>query len=135
MEEDQMTVNNFYSQKLKLKAEEPVYIKNYRLQLSHKKEIDNQVNNLLKNNLIEPSMASYNSSVIIVPKKDTDGKKKYRMCIDYRQVNQKLVADKFPLPRVDEILDSLGRATFFTVIHPDSRDITSFSTPKGSFRW
>lgn len=68
------------------------------------------------------------------------------MCLDYRQINKKIIADKFPLPRIDEILDSLGRARFFSVIDlfqgfhqipldPESRDITSFSTDKGSYRW
>lgn len=53
---------------------------------------------------------------------------------------------KFPLPRIDDILDGLGRAKYFSVldlysgfhqikIHSDSRDITSFSTDKGSYRW
>lgn len=57
-----------------------------------------------------------------------------------------LTDDKYPLRRVDEILDGLGRAKSFSVIdlfagfcqiplEPDSRDITSFSTSEGSFRW
>ena len=67
-------------------------------------------------------------------------------CVDYRAVNRKLLADKFPLPRIDNILDHLGRAKHFSVIdlfsgfhqiplHLDLRDITAFSTNKGSFRW
>jgi hypothetical protein len=65
---------------------------------------------------------------------------------DYRLINKKLVADKYPLPRIDEILDGLGRAKYFSVIDiyagfwqvpldKESRYITSFSTNKGSFRW
>lgn len=68
------------------------------------------------------------------------------MCIDYRNVNKKLIADKYPLPRIDDISDGLGRSIFFTVIdlyngfhqipvHESSRDITAFSTEQGSFRW
>lgn len=146
LENDKLTTNNFYSQKLNLTDNNPVYIKNYRMPISHKEEIDKQVNSLLRNDLIEPSASNYNSPVIIVPKKSLNGEKKYRMCIDYRQVNKKLTADKYPLPRIDEIIDSLGRAKYFSVIdlfsgfhqipiHPNSRDITSFSTPKGSFKW
>lgn len=146
LEGDQMTVNNFYSQEIRLNDKNPVYIKNYRLPMSHKKEIEKQVKNLIKHKLIEPSTSNYNSPVIIVPKKSSDGEKKYRMCIDYRQVNKRLLADKYPLNRIDEILDGLGRARFFSVIDlfsgfhqiplkKESRDITSFSTPQGSFRW
>lgn len=66
------------------------------------------------------------------------------MVIDYRQINKRLVADKFPLPRIDEILDQLGRAKYFSClylisgfhqINPKSRDITLFSTGRGSFRF
>lgn len=146
LDSDQMTVNNFYEQKLRVSDTNPVYVKNYRLPKCQKAEIDSQVKKLLKNNLIEPSQSNYNSPLILVPKKSTDGSRKWRMCVDYRLVNKKLIADKFPLPRIDDILDGLGRAKYFSVldlysgfhqikIHGDSRDITSFSTDKGSYRW
>src|ERR1700743_2100697 len=68
------------------------------------------------------------------------------MCIDYRLVNKKIIADKFPLPRIDQILDGLGRARYFSILDlfqgfhqipldEESRDLTSFSTDTGSFRW
>lgn len=146
LDNDRMTVNNFYEQALRVTDNEPVYVKNYRLPKSQKPEIESQVNKLLRNNLIEPSMSNYNSPLILVPKKSVDGQRKWRMCVDYRMVNKKLIADKYPLPRIDDILDSLGRAKHFSVldlysgfhqigIEEGSRDITSFSTDKGSFRW
>lgn len=144
--EDFMSTNNFYEQKLKIIDNEPVYIKNYRTPYMQKEEIRNQVHKLLENDLIEPSTSNYNSPIILVPKKSSDNTKKWRMCIDYRKVNKKLVADKYPLPRIDDVLDGLGRAVFFSVIdlyngfhqvplHEESRDITSFSTDEGSFRF
>lgn len=146
LDTDNMTVNNFYEQKLTMKDTEPVYTKNYRIPMSQKEEINKQVNKLIENNLIEPSKSCYNSPIILVPKKGSGLEKKWRMCIDYRKVNVKLIADRFPLPRIDEILDNLGRAKYFSTIdlysgfhqvalEPNSRDITTFSTEKGSFRW
>lgn len=147
LETDKMTVNNFYQQTVKLKDDSPVYIKNYRQPHSQKEEIKRQVDKLLKNDLIEPSASEFNSPVLLVPKKGANNPKKWRLCIDYRLVNKKLIADKFPLPRIDDILDNLGRAKLFSVIDlfsgfhqipimgEKSRDITSFSTPDGSFRW
>lgn len=143
LEEDIMTVNNFYVQNIRVKDREPIYIKNYRLPYAQKSEIDRQVSIFLENGLIEPSVSDYNSPVLIVPKKT---KGQWRMCIDYRQVNKKIIADKFPLPRIDDILDGLGRAKYFSVLDlfqgfhqipldEKSRDITSFSTAKGSYRW
>lgn len=69
LSDDPMTVNNFYEQKLKLKSDNPVYIKNYRLPKTQKDEIDKQVSKLLKNNLVEPSISAFNSPLILVPKK------------------------------------------------------------------
>jgi len=146
MENDKMTVNNFYQQKLRIVDNDPVYSKNYRLPQSHKAEINRQVNKLLENDLIEPSCSNYNSPLILVPKPVLNGEKRWRMCVDYRLINKKLIADKYPLPRIDEILDGLGRAKYFSIIdlfqgfhqvplEKDSRDITSFSTTDGSFRW
>lgn len=141
-----MTVNNFYTQKLRLTDDNPVYIKNYRLPHTQKAQVHSQVENLLKNDFIEPTASNFNSPIILVPKPSLNGQTRWRICLDYRQVNKKIIADKFPLPRIDEILDSLGRAKYFSVIDlfqgfhqipldPESRDITSFSTDKGSYRW
>lgn len=113
---DRMTVNNFYEQKLRTRDEQPIYIKNYRHPQTQKEEINKQVSKLLDNKLIEPSVSSYNSPLILVPKKSQDGTKKWRMCVDYRMLNKHLIADKFPLPRIDDILDNLGKAKYFSVL-------------------
>lgn len=144
VEGDRMTVNNFYKQSLRIADKTPTYIKNYRQFFTEREEVEKQVSNLLDNNLIEPSMSNYNSPILLVPKKGNT--KKWRMCIDYRQVNKKLIADKYPLPRIEDILDNLGRAKFFSVLdlnagfhqvplEEKSRDITSFSTNSGAYRW
>lgn len=143
---DKLTKNNFYEQKLKLLDSAPVYIKNYRTPYSQTNEINCQVNKLLENEIIEPSTAEYNSPILLVPKKSTDDQNKWRLVIDYRQVNKKLIADKFPLPRIDDILDQLGRAKYFSTLdlkagfhqislEKNSRDITTFSTNNGSYRF
>lgn len=146
VEGDTPTTNNFYKQKLTVNDNTPVYIKNYRLPHVQKEEINRQVKKLLTDDLIEMSRSNYNSPLILVPKKSTDGQPKWRMCIDYRQLNKKLVQDRFPMPRIDEILDGLGKAKIFSVLdlqsgyhqiplEPESRKITSFSTDRGYFQW
>lgn len=146
LESDKLTVNNFYEQELRIADKEPVYIKNYRLPHSQKEEIDKQIKKFLDSDLIEPSRSNYNSPIILVPKPPLNGEKRWRLCIDYRMVNKKLIADKFPLPRIESILDNLGRAKFFSILdlyggfhqvplQESSRDITSFSTDSGSYRW
>lgn len=145
LDTDKMTVNNFYEQKLRVNDNQPVFTRNYRTPHSQKQEINKQVQKLLDNDLIEHSISEYNSPVILVPKKGTNSEKKWRMCIDYRKLNKKLVADRHPLPRIDDILDNLGRAKYFSVfdlfsgfhqvpLSEESRNYTTFSTEKGSFR-
>lgn len=148
LESEKMTSNNFYKQKLRLKDSEPVYIKSYRIPHTHKAEVCTQVDKLIEDDIVEPSISEYNSPILLVPKKSLPGtnQKRWRLVVDYRGINKKLVADKFPLPRIDDILDQLGRAKFFSCLdlmsgfhqielEEGSRDVTSFSTDKGSFRF
>lgn len=145
LEDDRLTVNNFYKQKLRLKDNTPVFTKGYRLPMTQKDEINKQVNKLLDNKLIEASHSCYNSPILLVPKKSANGKK-WRMVIDYRKLNSKLIPDKHPLPRIDDILDSLGNTKYFTILdlfsgfhqielEKESRELTSFSTDRGIYQW
>ena len=148
LENEQISANNFYKQKLRLNDKSPTYIKNYRIPHSQKDEIEEQVKKLVDDGIVEPSMSNYNSPLLLVPKKSLPNseKKRWRLVIDYRQVNKKLIADKFPLPRIDDILDQMGRAKYFSCLdlmsgfhqiemEEKSRDITSFSTSTGSYRF
>lgn len=146
MPDDEGSVNNFYKQTLTLKDEIPVYVKNYRLPQTQKSEINSQVKALLSKDLIELSTSSYNSPLLLVPKKSTDGTRKWRLCVDYRLLNKKLIPDKFPLPRIEEIIDSLGNAKHFSVmdlqsgfhqipLDKKSRPTTAFSTENGFYQW
>lgn len=143
---DQPTVNNFYTQHLKLNDKQPVYTPNYRLPHGQKTEIGNNVKKLLKENLIELSISNYNSPLILVPKKSLDGKPKFRMCVDYRKLNRKLIPDRFPLPRIEDIFDNLGKSKFFSIMDlqsgfhqiplaQNSRKYTAFSTNGGMYQW
>lgn len=145
---DKVSANNFYKQKLRIKDDVPIYIKNYRIPQTHKEEIKSQVSDLLEKGIIEPSVSEYNSPVLLVPKKNLPNasEKRWRMVIDFRKVNEKLLSDKFPLPRIDEILDGLGKAKYFSCLdlysgfhqielEENSRNVTSFSTDNGSFRF
>lgn len=144
--EDSLSVNNFYTQDLRLSGSTPVYTKNYRTVHSHIDEINSQTSKLLMKGAIEPSHSCYNSPILLVPKKSANGSKKWRMVIDYRKLNSKLIPDKHPLPRIDSILDGLGGAKFFSTLdffsgfhqiplNQESKEYTAFSTNNGIFHW
>lgn len=69
-----------------------------------------------------------------------------RLCVDYRKLNSKTRCDAFPLPRIDESLDALSGAAFFStidlasgyhqvVMHEKDRDKTAFTTPFGLYEY
>ena len=110
--------------------------------------MNKQVKKLINDNIVEPSSSEYNSLILLVPIKSLPGhkEKRWRLVSDYRGINKKLIADKFPLPRIDDILDQLGRAKYFSCLdfisgfhqielEEESKNITSFSTNKGSYRF
>jgi hypothetical protein len=67
---------------------------------------------MLRLKVIEPSMSAWSSPVVLVPKRDGTT----LFCIDYRKLNDLTVRDSFPLPRMDETLDSIGDACIFTTL-------------------
>ena len=73
-------------------------------------EINNQVDQMLKNGIIRPSESQYNSNVILAEKKD----KSKRFVIDFRWLNELNIPDKYPIPNVDDMLENCHRSKYFT---------------------
>lgn len=95
----------------------PVFVKPYRYPYVYKEEVQNQLDKLVAQKIIRPSDSPYNAPLWIVPKKmDASNKRKFRLVIDYRRLNEKTLDDKFPLPNICELLDKLGKCTFFSTL-------------------
>jgi hypothetical protein len=102
---------------------------------------------MLEDDIITPSNSGWNFPLLVVPKKiDSSGKRKWRICIDFRKLNEITVGDSYPLPNIQDILDKLGRARYFTVLDcasgylqvpvaPEDRCKTAFSTSDGHFEY
>ena len=106
------------------------------------KEVRDYINDLVTNGWIRESFSSYSSPIVCVRKKDGG----MRMCCDYRQLNGKTVPDAQPIPRIQDILDSLGGKKWFSTldmakayhqgyIAESSRHLTAFVTPWTLFEW
>jgi Reverse transcriptase (RNA-dependent DNA polymerase) len=65
---------------------------------------------LLENRVLKPSNSPCGSPVVLVPKKDGS----WRMCIDYRAMYKIMMKNRYPLPRIDDLLDQLKYARYFT---------------------
>ena len=114
----------------------------YRLSTLHNDELKKQLDQLLANGWIRPSRSPYAAPVLFAPKKDSG----WRMCIDYRDLNSVTIKNKYPLPNINELLDRLGTAKWFSKfdlasgyhqvrINPDDIEKTAFTTRYGSFEW
>jgi hypothetical protein len=87
----------------------PIAKRPYRMPVDKLEELKKQLKELSDKGYIRPSASPWGSPVLFVKKKDGS----MRMCIDYRNLNVVTVKNKYPLPRIDDILDQLKDAKFF----------------------
>lgn len=104
----------------------PVAVRPYRYPYFQKNEIEKIVKDLIAAGIICPSTSPYSSSILLVKKHDGS----WRMCVDYRALNQITVKDKFPILVIDELLDELAGAQFFYKIGFTLRLPSSQNAPR-----
>lgn len=144
---DKLGTTTIYQQTIELKPHTtPIYTKPYRLPHAQKAEIDNQIKSMLDDGIIEESRSPWSSPLLLVPKKsDKTGTKRWRVVIDYRKLNDQIQDDKFPLPNITDILDSLSGSMYYTKLDLyqgfyqaelkyDSRPYTAFTTAKNQYQ-
>lgn len=100
---------------------------------------------MLSQNIIRQSQSPWSSPLWVVPKKtDASGKRKWRIVINYRKLNNVTTGNAYPIPNITDILDQLGHFKYFTTLDlasgfhqiPMSRkdsDKTVFNTPFGHY--
>jgi hypothetical protein len=84
----------------------------YQMSSDELDELKKQLKKLLEQGFVRPSASPWSSPVLFVEKKD--GTK--RMCIDYRTLNSMTIKNKYALPRIEDLLDRLKKAKFFSKI-------------------
>ena len=92
--------------------------------------------------MIEPSTSPWSAQAVLASKKDGS----YRYCVDFRRLNSVTVKEHYPVPRVEDMIDTLAGAKCFSAldlisayhafeIHPEDREKTAFSTKQGHWQW
>jgi len=90
----------------------PISIAPYRMSASELGELKKQLEELLEKQFIRPSVSPWGTQVLLVKKKDGS----MRLCVDYRQLNKVMIKNRYPLPRIDDLMDQLVGAEVFSKI-------------------
>ena len=115
-----------------------------RMPYSVRQEVAKQLQDMQAAGVITQSCSPWASPVLLVRKKDGS----HQFCIDYRQLNVLTKPDRYPLPRIDDLLDQLGKSHYFSTldlasgngywqirVYPSSTKKTAFITPQGLFEF
>jgi len=122
--------------------EKPIKLRPYKISLEQSIALKEEINKLLNHGLIAPSHSPWAFPVLLVKKKNG----KWRMCVDYRKLNDITVKDAYALPFIDELLESVHGATVFSAIDlfsgyhqipMNEKDVekTAFTTKFGNYNF
>ena len=120
----------------------PVNIRPYRYPPALRDEIEKQVAEMLDKGLIQPSASLFSSPVLLVKKKDGSNP----FCVDFRHLNALTLKSKFPVPVFDQLMDELGKASWFSnldlragfhqiLLKPGEEYKTAFQTHFGQYEF
>ena len=121
---------------------EPPSVKSRQMSPKEKAEMKRQLMWMLTHGFVKPSTSRYSSPVLFVKKGDGG----LRFCVDYRAINLITKTEKFPVPRIDELIDKLSKSRYYSAIDAcqgyhqfgvtkNAQKFTAFECPYGRFEY
>jgi len=127
---------------IKLEGTQPIRQPARRLPPHQREEVRKLIEDMLNRDIIQPSSSPWASPVVLVKKKDGS----LRFCVDYRKLNSITQKDAYPLPRIDDTLDTLAGSQWFSTldlisgywqveVSEQDRKKTAFTTHQGLYEF
>uniref|UniRef100_A0A8C5WC41 ribonuclease H n=1 Tax=Leptobrachium leishanense TaxID=445787 RepID=A0A8C5WC41_9ANUR len=128
--------------RIRLQEDKPFRERSRRVPLGDLDDLREQLNELQRTKVIQESRSPYASPIVLVRKKNGS----VRLCIDYRTLNRRTIPDQYATPRIEDALQCLSGAKWFSVLdlrsgyhqipmHPEDREKTAFICPLGFFEF
>jgi len=120
---------------------DPILVKPYKQPKHFEEKLEEILKNLEENDIIEKRTSPWNFPLVCVWKKE---KQEIRLCVDFRQLNKVTIRPAFPMPNIDDMLNTLNGAQYFSTIdlgnayyqvelEEESKEKTAFSTKSGQY--
>ncbi|XP_040195270.1 LOW QUALITY PROTEIN: uncharacterized protein LOC120928229 [Rana temporaria] len=128
--------------RVRLQDDKPFRERSRRVPLGDLDDLREQLAELKRTRIIQESRSPYASPIVVVRKKNGS----IRLCIDYRTLNQRTIPDQYTTPRIEDALQCLSGAKWFSVLdlrsgyhqipmHPEDKEKTAFICPLGFFEF
>ena len=141
---DEKDIGYYDKNKFKIDTgnEKPIKQRAYRIPYAQQENVDKLIDDMMQNKIISKSDSPWASPIVLVKKKDGSD----RFCVDYRKLNKITIKDNYPVPIIQETLDSLMGASWFTTLdlrsgywqmalEEEAKKKTAFISRKGLYQF
>ena len=120
----------------------PVKLAPYRIPQAYQETVKQEIRDMLQAGIIEPSNSEWGAPLVLAKKKDVS----LRLCVDFRRLNSVSKLDAYPMPRIDDLIDLLGKAKYISTLDltrgywqvplaEEARHKTAFVAPFGLYQF